>query len=212
MFRCVSSVVTAPPSPPSSWRSWRRPSAGHTTRTSSPERSWPSRSGSQRPEYRYNTAVYLSICQSIFKCLYLLISHSGQNTVTTQAIHLFIYTIHLSVYPSIYTSIYLIYLSIQLFMYEYEHISYIFIHLSTGDFMKKVPTATCALRDRWIVSIERVYTPTSFYMESAVSTYISIYLQPVSRIDFAHISLSIYSTLYIHMYFYKFIYLYKHIE
>ena len=38
----------------------------------------------------------------------------------------------------------------------------------TGDFMKKVPTATCALRDRYIVSIERVYTLSTFYMKSAV--------------------------------------------
>ena len=34
--------------------------------------------------------------------------------------------------------------------------------------MKKVPTATCALRDRQIVSIERVYTPITSYMKSAV--------------------------------------------
>jgi len=38
---------------------------------------------------------------------------------------------------------------------------------STGDFMKKVLTATCALRDR-IVSIEQVYTPSTFYMNLAV--------------------------------------------
>ena len=42
------------------------------------------------------------------------------------------------------------------------------VRFSTGDVMKKVPTATCALRDRLIVSIERVYTPNTFYMESAV--------------------------------------------
>ena len=40
--------------------------------------------------------------------------------------------------------------------------------IDTGDFMKKVPTATCALRDRYIVSIERVYTHSTFYMKSAV--------------------------------------------
>ena len=34
--------------------------------------------------------------------------------------------------------------------------------------MKKVPTATCALKDRKIVSIERVYTPSNFYMKSVV--------------------------------------------
>ena len=34
--------------------------------------------------------------------------------------------------------------------------------------MKKVPTATSALRDRYIVSIERVYTPSTFYMKSSV--------------------------------------------
>ena len=34
--------------------------------------------------------------------------------------------------------------------------------------MKKVPTATCALRDRNVVSIERVNTPSTFYMKSAV--------------------------------------------
>ena len=39
---------------------------------------------------------------------------------------------------------------------------------STGDFMKKVPTATCALRDRKIDFIERVYTSSTFYMKSAV--------------------------------------------
>ena len=33
---------------------------------------------------------------------------------------------------------------------------------------KKGPIATCALRDRWIDSIERVYTPSTFYMKSAV--------------------------------------------
>ena len=38
----------------------------------------------------------------------------------------------------------------------------------TGDFMKKVPKATFALRDRQIVSIERVYTPSTFYMKTAV--------------------------------------------
>ena len=35
--------------------------------------------------------------------------------------------------------------------------------------MKKVPTATCALRGRKIVSIEQVYTPSTFYMKSAVA-------------------------------------------
>ena len=40
------------------------------------------------------------------------------------------------------------------------------------DFMEKVPTATCALRDRSIVSIERVYTPNTFYMKSAVSNIV----------------------------------------
>ena len=38
--------------------------------------------------------------------------------------------------------------------------------------MKKVPTATCAFRDRWIVSIERVYTQRTFYMKSAVLKFI----------------------------------------
>ena len=38
-------------------------------------------------------------------------------------------------------------------------------NLNTGDFMKKVPTATCALRDKYIVSIERVYTPSTFFYE-----------------------------------------------
>ena len=38
----------------------------------------------------------------------------------------------------------------------------------TGDFMKKVPTATCALRNRKVVSVERVYTPSTFYIKSAV--------------------------------------------
>ena len=40
--------------------------------------------------------------------------------------------------------------------------------LATGDFMKKVPTATFVLRDRYIVSLELVYTPNTFYMKSAV--------------------------------------------
>ena len=39
---------------------------------------------------------------------------------------------------------------------------------ATGDFMKKIPTATCALRDRYIVSIERVFTTSTFYMKSTV--------------------------------------------
>ena len=39
---------------------------------------------------------------------------------------------------------------------------------STADFIKKVPTATCALKDRWIVSIEQVYSPSTFYMKLAV--------------------------------------------
>ena len=40
--------------------------------------------------------------------------------------------------------------------------------LTTGDFMKKVPTAASALRDRKIASIERVYTPSTFYKKSDV--------------------------------------------
>ena len=40
---------------------------------------------------------------------------------------------------------------------------------SSGDFMKKVPTATCAFRDKYIISIECVYTPSTFYMKSAVA-------------------------------------------
>ena len=39
--------------------------------------------------------------------------------------------------------------------------------------MKKVPTATFSLRDRYIVSIERVYTPSTFYMKSAVCIHVS---------------------------------------
>ena len=46
--------------------------------------------------------------------------------------------------------------------------------LNIGDFMKKVPTATFALRDRYIASIERVYTPSTFYMKSAVCLMSSI--------------------------------------
>ena len=38
--------------------------------------------------------------------------------------------------------------------------------------MKKVLRATCALRDRYIVSIERVYTPSTFYVKSAVYVYL----------------------------------------
>ena len=45
----------------------------------------------------------------------------------------------------------------------------------TGDFIKKVLTATCALRDRQIVSIERVYTSSTFYMKSAVFNLLSQY-------------------------------------
>ena len=40
---------------------------------------------------------------------------------------------------------------------------------NTGDFMKKVPKATCALWNRHIVSNERVHTASTFYMKSAVS-------------------------------------------
>jgi len=40
--------------------------------------------------------------------------------------------------------------------------------------MKKVPTATCVLGDRYIVSIERVYTPSTFYMKSAVCHFVEI--------------------------------------
>ena len=42
------------------------------------------------------------------------------------------------------------------------------IGTATGNFKKKLPTATCKLRDRWIVSIERVYTPSTFYTKSDV--------------------------------------------
>ena len=55
---------------------------------------------------------------------------------------------------------------------------------STGDFMKKVPTATCALRDRKIVSIEWVYTPSTFYMKPVVSIYPSVYNQLIQSIPF----------------------------
>ena len=50
------------------------------------------------------------------------------------------------------------------------------IFLYTRDFMKKVPTATCALRFRQIVSIERVYTPRTFFMKSAVCKTSMIFL------------------------------------
>ena len=45
----------------------------------------------------------------------------------------------------------------------------------TGDFMKKIPTATCALRDS---SIEQVYNPSTFYLKSAVDSWIDIYHSP----------------------------------
>ena len=45
---------------------------------------------------------------------------------------------------------------------------------ATGDFMKKVPTATCALRDRQIFSTERVHTTSTFYMKSSVPVYSGI--------------------------------------
>ena len=38
----------------------------------------------------------------------------------------------------------------------------------TGDFMKRYTQLPCALRDRQIVSIERVYTLSTFYIKSAV--------------------------------------------
>ena len=41
-------------------------------------------------------------------------------------------------------------------------------------FHEKGPTATCALRDRYIVSIEWVYTSSNFYMKSAVYTYVGV--------------------------------------
>jgi hypothetical protein len=49
---------------------------------------------------------------------------------------------------------------------------------NTGDLEKKVPTATCVLRDRYIVSIERVYTPSTFYMKSAVDDAASQIIPP----------------------------------
>ena len=39
-----------------------------------------------------------------------------------------------------------------------------FAYYSTGEFMKKVHTTTCALRDRKIVSIERVYTSSMYLL------------------------------------------------
>ena len=48
----------------------------------------------------------------------------------------------------------------------------------TGNFMKNVPTATCALMDRLIVSIERVSTPSTFYMKSAVPHLVHCMYRP----------------------------------
>ena len=42
--------------------------------------------------------------------------------------------------------------------------------------MKKVLRATCALRDRYIVSIERVYTPSTFYVKSAVYVHVTFWI------------------------------------
>ena len=39
----------------------------------------------------------------------------------------------------------------------------------TGDFIKKLPEANYALRNRLIISIERVYTSSTFYMKSALA-------------------------------------------
>ena len=58
--------------------------------------------------------------------------------------------------------------SFQIDLYIMCNKYFIICNVHTGDFMKKVPTATCALRDRYIVSIERVYTLSTFYMKSAV--------------------------------------------
>ena len=70
-------------------------------------------------------------------------------------------TIYPSIFISIYLSIYIylyLYLSIYLWSLTWstssmhshalDYYMYLFIYLSTGDFMKKLPTATCALRDR----------------------------------------------------------------
>jgi len=44
---------------------------------------------------------------------------------------------------------------------------------NTGDFMKKVPQLPVWARDRQIVSIDRVYTPSTFYMKSSVHHFLS---------------------------------------
>ena len=51
---------------------------------------------------------------------------------------------------------------------ESIHLTHGKLLLHTGDFMKKVPQLPDCTRDRYIVSIERVYTPNTFYMKSAV--------------------------------------------
>ena len=44
----------------------------------------------------------------------------------------------------------------------------------TGDFMKKVPQLPVCNRDRQIVYIERVYTPSTFYMKSSVCKSVEV--------------------------------------
>ena len=45
--------------------------------------------------------------------------------------------------------------------------------MNTGDFMKKVFQLPVCTKDREIVSIERVYTPSTFYMQSSVAQIVN---------------------------------------
>ena len=120
--------------------------------------------------------IYLYVCRPIlvnlsipclcFVVVKLLIKGIQTINLTKSGpfqLHSSIYLpICLPIHPSVYLSIHP-YLSIHLYLYRC---------LATGDFIKKVLTATCGLRDRQIVSIEQVYTPSTFYMKPAVYSYL----------------------------------------
>ena len=65
------------------------------------------------------------------------------------------------------------------YIFEFKH-SHFYIHINTGDFIKKFPRAQIPVctRDRYIVSLEWVYPPGTFFMKSAVQ-YVCIYLAHV---------------------------------
>ena len=61
--------------------------------------------------------------------------------------------------------------SLDVFFLLLFYVLYITSVFVTGDFMKKVPQLPVCTRDRQIVSIERVYAPSTFYMKSSVDKY-----------------------------------------